>query len=82
MVSIPFASGIIASANAQTAVVCCDDAHNVELYMTGSSTGQLTPFSQLLDDDGDNAEITNSITSQETVGTWSFGRVWPGSWRK
>ncbi len=79
MVSIPFASGIIASANAQTAVVCCDDAHNVELYMTGSSTGQLTPFSQLLDDDGDNAEITNSITSQETVGTWSFGRVWPGS---
>ena len=79
MVSIPFASGIIASANAQTAVVCCDDAHNVELYMIGSSTGQLTPFSQLLDDDGDNAEITNSITSQETVGTWSFGRVWPGS---
>ena len=60
-------------------MVCCDDAHDVELYLVGGSTGELTPFSQLLTDEANNAVIANSITSQETVGVWSFGHVWPGS---
>jgi hypothetical protein len=51
----------------------------VELYLIGGSTGQLSPFSQLLVDDASNSVIANSITSQETVGVWSLGRVWPGS---
>ena len=49
------------------------------MYLIGGSTGQLSPFSQLLVDDASNAVIANSITSQETVGFWSLGRVWPGS---
>ena len=79
MVSIPFSASIINHANAQSAVVCCDDAHAVDLYLIGGSTGELTPFSQLLVEEANNAVIANSITSQETVGMWSFGRVWPGS---
>ena len=79
MLSIPVSSGVISSSEAQSAVVCCDDAHDVELYLIGGSTGELTPFSQLLTDEANNAVIANSITSQETVGVWSFGRVWPGS---
>ena len=79
MLSIPVSSGVISSSEAQLAVVCCDDAHDVELYLIGGSTGELTPFSQLLTDEANNAVIANSITSQETVGVWSFGRVWPGS---
>ena len=79
MLSIPFSSSVISYSEAQSAVVCCDDAHDVELYLVGGSTGELTPFSQLLTDEANNAVIANSITSQETVGVWSFGRVWPGS---
>lgn len=79
MLSIPFSSSVISYSEAQSAVVCCDDAHDVELYLVGGSTGELTPFSQLLTDEANNAVIANSITSQETVGLWSFGRVWPGS---
>ncbi|MEC8258705.1 MAG: hypothetical protein VXZ94_05890 [Candidatus Thermoplasmatota archaeon] len=79
MVSIPFSASVINHADAQSAVVCCDDAHAVDLYLIGGSTGELTPFSQLLGDEANNAVIANSITSQETVGLWSFGRVWPGS---
>jgi len=79
MLSIPFSSSVIGSSEGQSAVVCCDDAHEVELYLIGGSTGELTPFSQLLTDEANNAVIANSITSQETVGVWSFGRVWPGS---
>jgi len=79
MLSIPFSSSVIGSSEGQSAVVCCDDAHDVELYLIGGSTGELTPFSQLLTDEANNAVIANSITSQETVGVWSFGRVWPGS---
>ena len=79
MLSIPFCSSVIGYSEAQSAVVCCDDAHDVELYLVGGSTGELTPFSQLLTDEANNAVIANSITSQETVGVWSFGRVWPGS---
>ena len=79
MLSIPFSSSVISYSEAQSAVVCCDDAHVVELYLVGGSTGELTPFSQLLTDEANNAVIANSITSQETVGVWSFGRVWPGS---
>ena len=79
MLSIPVSSGVISSSEIQSAVVCCDDAHDVELYLIGGSTGELTPFSQLLTDEANNAVIANSITSQETVGVWSFGRVWPGS---
>ena len=79
MLSIPFSSSVISYSEAQSAVVCCDDAHDVELYLVGGSTGELTPFSQLLTDEANNAVIANSITSQETVGVWSFGHVWPGS---
>ena len=79
LVSIPFASSFINSVEAQPTVVCCDNAHLVELYLLGGSTGQLSPFSQQLTDDTSNAVIANSITSQETVGLWSLGRVWPGS---
>ena len=79
MLSIPFSSSVISYSEAQSAVVCCDDAHDVELYLVGGSTGELTPFSQLLTDEANNAVIANSITSQETVGVWSLGRVWPGS---
>ncbi len=79
MVSIPFSGFVIQDGEAQSAVVCCDDAHTVELYLIGGSTGELTPFSQLLQDEANTAVIANSITSQETVGVWSFGRVWPGS---
>ena len=79
MLSIPLSSSVISYSEAQSAVVCCDDAHDVELYLVGGSTGELTPFSQLLTDEANNAVIANSITSQETVGVWSFGRVWPGS---
>ena len=79
LVSIPFSSSFINSAEAESTVVCCDNAHAVELYLIGGSTGQLSPFSQLLVDDASNAVIANSITSQETVGIWSLGRVWPGS---
>ena len=79
LLSIPFSSSVIGSSEGQSAVVCCDDAHEVELYLIGGSTGELTPFSQLLTDEANNAVIANSITSQETVGVWSFGRVWPGS---
>ena len=79
LVSIPFSSSFINSVEAESTVVCCDNAHQVELYLIGGSTGQLSPFSQLLTDDTSNAVIANSITSQETVGFWSLGRVWPGS---
>ena len=79
LVSIPFSSSFINSVEAESTVVCCDNAHAVELYLIGGSTGQLSPFSQLLADDESNAVIANSITSQETVGVWSLGRVWPGS---
>ena len=79
LVSIPFSSSFINSVEAESTVVCCDNAHAVELYLIGGSTGQLSPFSQLLVDDESNAVIANSITSQETVGVWSLGRVWPGS---
>ncbi len=79
MLSIPFSSSVIGSSEGQSTVVCCDDAHDIELYLIGGSTGELTPFSQLLTDEANNAVIANSITSQETVGVWSFGRVWPGS---
>ena len=79
LVSIPFSSSIINSVEAESTIVCCDNAHVVELYLIGGSTGQLSPFSQLLVDDASNAVIANSITSQETVGFWSLGRVWPGS---
>ena len=79
LVSIPFSSSFINSVEAESTVVCCDNAHAVELYLIGGSTGQLSPFSQLLVDDASNAVIANSITSQETVGAWSLGRVWPGS---
>lgn len=79
LLSIPFSSSFINSVEAESTVVCCDNAHAVELYLIGGSTGQLSPFSQLLVDDASNAVIANSITSQETVGVWSLGRVWPGS---
>ena len=79
LVSIPFSSAFISAAEAESTVVCCDSAHPVELYLIGGSTGQLSPFSQLLVDDASNAVIANSITSQETVGVWSLGRVWPGA---
>jgi len=79
MISIPFSSGIINSVEAESTVVCCDNAHSVDLYLIGGSTGELSPFSQLLEDEASNAVIANSITSQETVGVWSLGRVWPGS---
>ena len=79
LVSIPFSSSFINSVEAESTVVCCDNAHAVELYLIGGSTGQLSPFSQLLVDDASNSVIANSITSQETVGVWSLGRVWPGS---
>ena len=79
MLSLPFSSGIIGHTEAQSSVVCCDDAHVVELFLIGGSTGELTPFSQLLADEDSNAVIANSITSQETVGVWSLGRVWPGA---
>ena len=51
MVSIPFSASVINHADAQSAVVCCDDAHAVDLYLIGGSTGELTPFSQLLGDE-------------------------------
>ena len=79
LVSIPFSSSFINAVEAESTVVCCDDAHPVELYLIGGSTGQLSPFSQLLVEDSSNAVIANSITSQETVGVWSLGRVWPGA---
>ena len=62
MISIPFSSGVINSVEAESTVVCCDDAHSVELYLIGGSTGELSPFSQLLEDDASNAVIANSIT--------------------
>ena len=79
MISLPFSSQLSGIAEAESVVVCCDDSHDVDLYLIGGSTGALTPFSQLLDDEASNALITNSITSQEEVGVWSMGKVWPGS---
>jgi len=79
MISLPFSSHLSGIAEAEAVVVCCDDSHDVDLYLSGGSSGILTPFSQLLEDETSNALITNSITSQEEVGVWSMGKVWPGS---
>ena len=79
MISLPFSSQLSGVVEAEPVVVCCDDSHDVDLYLVGGSSGALTPFSQLLEDEASNALITNSITSQEEVGVWSMGKVWPGS---
>ena len=79
MISLPFSSQLSGIAEAESVVVCCDDSHDVDLYLIGGSTGALTPFSQLLEDEASNALITNSIPSQDEVGVWSMGKVWPGS---
>ena len=79
MASLPFSTHLIGDSSAEPTVVCCDSSHNVELYLVGSSTGDLTPFSQKLSDESSNAVIANSITSEEEVGVWSLGKVWPGS---
>ena len=46
--------------------------------MTGGDNGELTPFEQKLSDEESSAVIVNSITSEEQVGIWSLGKVWPG----
>ena len=78
MVSVPLSSQVIGSVKSEQTVVCCQDAHDVKLFMTGGDNGELTPFEQKLSDEESSAVIVNSITSEEQVGIWSLGKVWPG----
>ena len=78
MISVPLSSQVIGSVKSEQTVVCCQDAHDVKLFMTGGDNGELTPFEQKLSDEESSAVIVNSITSEEQVGIWSLGKVWPG----
>ena len=42
MVSVPLSSQVIGSAKSEQTVVCCQDAHDVKLFMTGGDNGELT----------------------------------------
>jgi len=75
----PLSTQLIKPASAESTIVCCDDAHSVDLYLIGGASGELTPFSQKLSDEVSSAVISNSVTSEEEVGIWSLGKVWPGS---
>ena len=79
LVSIPFSSSFINAVEAESTVVCCDDAHPggiVSYWWLNRTT--VTILSTFLVEDSSNAVIANSITSQETVGcgVWGvFGQV-------
>ena len=67
-------------ATADEVVVCCD-SETVDLHLLGSpSSGTLTPFSQKLADVSQMATISNSVTSEEEVGSWTLNSVWTGSY--
>jgi len=75
---LPFSSTLVNQAAAEPIQVCCDSSSNVNLYLAGGSSGDLTPFSQKLDSESSSVSISNSITSEEVIGSWSMGKVWPG----
>ncbi len=75
---IPFTNVLVKPVSAEPVQVCCDSASVVDLYLVGDSNGDLTPFSQKLDSDSSFVSISNSITSEEEIGSWSMGAVWPG----
>ena len=75
---LPFGSTFIAPVSAEPVQVCCDSSSDVNLYLTGGTMGDLTPFSQKLDSESNSFSVTNSITSEEEIGTWSMDKVWPG----
>lgn len=67
-------------ATAEEVVVCCD-SETVDLHLLGSpSAGTLTPFSQKLADVSQMATISNAVTSEEEVGSWTLNSVWTGSY--
>ncbi len=74
----PFSQTISTNASAEPVQVCCDSASVVDLFLIGDTSGQLTPFSQKLDTESSSAIIANAITSEEELGIWSMGDVWPG----
>lgn len=84
ILSVLFISSIFAFSSALNSVeaepvqVCCDDASVVDLFLLGSTSGDLSPFSQRLDTESSSAVIVNSITSQEEIGSWNMGEIWPG----
>ena len=84
ILSVLFISSIFAfssaldSVEAEPVQVCCDNASVVDLFLLESSSGDLSPFSQKLGSESSSAIIVNSITSQEEIGSWNMGQVWPG----
>ena len=75
---MPLSTTFVNSAAAEPVQVCCDTASSVDLYLIEGASGDLTPFSQKLDSESSSVSISNSITSEEQIGTWSMGKVWPG----
>ncbi len=75
---MPFSTTFTNTAAAEPVQVCCDTASSVDLYLVEGASGDLTPFSQKLDTDSSSVSISNSITSEEQIGTWSMSQVWPG----
>lgn len=75
---LPFTSIFTDSVSAEPVQVCCNSSSNVDLYLIGGSSGELTPFSQKLDSESSSVSISNSITSEEDIGSWTMGKVWPG----
>ncbi|MAU74509.1 MAG: hypothetical protein CBC92_003600 [Euryarchaeota archaeon TMED132] len=75
---MPLSTTFVNSVAAEPVQVCCDTASSVDLYLVEGASGDLTPFSQKLDSESSSVAISNSITSEEQIGTWSMGKVWPG----
>ena len=75
---MPFSTTFTNTATAEPVQVCCNTASSVDLYLVEGASGDLTPFSQKLDTDSSSVSISNSITSEEQIGTWSMSQVWPG----
>jgi len=75
---LPFSTSIVIPVSAEPVQVCCDSPSDVNLYLIGGTLGDLTPFEQKLDSESSSVSISNSVTSEVEIGSWSMGEVWPG----
>ncbi len=79
-VMLAFSSIPITNVNAESVDVCCESTP-IDLYLVGpSGDGMLSPFSTDLEDDSNEAKISDAIAQRTEIASWQISPSWTGSY--